>query len=122
MKTLALASLIAAAPLMGALTAQAAETPYLCTGVGEEERAEAVAFPHTLRLVFAQADGHYLSNVSTTVEASDGQSFQVTCDGPWLLMDLPQGSYKVTGLADGKVNETQVKVGGNGTVEHVLTF
>jgi hypothetical protein len=42
-----------------------AQSPYLCTGVSENERMEAEGFDHSLRLVFAQPDGHYLADVHT---------------------------------------------------------
>ena len=42
------------------------------------------------------ADGSFLGDPAVTVSDATGkQVFQAQCDGPWVLIDLPAGSYKV---------------------------
>ena len=69
---------------------------YACAGVGKASRSDPrwPAFP--VRLEFAAANGDFLGDPAVTVsDASGKQVFQVQCNGPWVLIELPAGSYKV---------------------------
>jgi hypothetical protein len=69
---------------------------YACAGVGKASRADPrwPAFP--VRLEFAAANGDFLGDPDVTVTDSAGkQVFQAKCNGPWVLIELPAGSYKV---------------------------
>jgi hypothetical protein len=98
---LALLSLLAA-PLPAA--AQGAGDPileangikYACAGVGKASRSDPrwPAFP--VRLEFAAANGDFLGDPAVTVTDASGKPvFQAQCNGPWILIELPAGSYKV---------------------------
>ena len=82
---------------------------FICAGVGLEER-QATYPPFPLKLVFAEESGAYVTGVSVTILDSDGKVVlevpkdQVT--GPWLFIDLPPGTYTVTGARD---NQTQTQ-------------
>ncbi len=84
---------------------------FISAGVGLEER-QATYPPFPLKLVFAEESGAYVTGVSVTILDSDGKMVlevpkdQVT--GPWLFIDLPPGTYTVTGARD---NQTQVQRG-----------
>lgn len=98
-----LGALIAAVPPAGAAqTSAESSTPataqlgYQCSGIGVEERAAAESVPQTLRLIFAEPDGEYLGDVTTRVSSGGTELVNVTCAGPWLLLDLPDGRYKVS--------------------------
>jgi hypothetical protein len=69
---------------------------YACAGVGKASRGDPrwAAFP--VRLEFAAANGDFLGDPAVTVtDASGKQVFQTQCNGPWVLIELSPGSYKV---------------------------
>ena len=87
------------------------QSAHLCTGLGLDAREEAAAFPHTLKLVFAAVNGDYVGNVAINVSRGKTEVFSGNCDGPWLLMNLDPGQYKVTAEFEGQMKSVTVKVG-----------
>jgi len=115
---LAATVLLAGAPWMAQ-----ADVAYACSGTSEEERAQAEAKPHSLRLVYAQPGGSYLGDVTTRIADSGGQVLvETTCEGPWLVVDLPGGSYEVTATYRGEEKTQRVTVEEGTTREEVITF
>lgn len=108
-------TLFAALLALGASIAPAAaqtDDRVLCTGLGEDERAEAETFKHNLKLVYAAPDGKYLGEVGVLVTDGDKVVYTGTCDGPWLLLDLAPGSYRVTSDYRDQSKVATVQVGG----------
>ncbi|MCF8082317.1 MAG: carboxypeptidase regulatory-like domain-containing protein [Deltaproteobacteria bacterium] len=71
---------------------------YVSGGVGIEERTalKGAMKEYNLKLVFASIEGSYLSNVRVVIRDPGGKMvIDVTADGPWLLLDLPSGTYEV---------------------------
>jgi hypothetical protein len=71
---------------------------YATGGVGVEERdlLKETADSYNLKVVFALASGDYLSNIPVVIAEPGGKEILDTVStGPWLLVDLPQGRYKV---------------------------
>ncbi len=69
---------------------------YACAGVGKASRGDPrwPAFP--VLLEFAAANGDFLGDPAVAVTDGSGKPvFQAQCDGPWVLIELPAGSYKV---------------------------
>jgi hypothetical protein len=69
---------------------------YACAGVGKASRGDPrwKAFP--VKLEFAAANGDFLGDPAVTVTDASGKPvFQAQCNGPWVLIELPAGSYKV---------------------------
>lgn len=96
----ALVSLAAPAPAV----AQGAGDPileangikYACAGVGKVSRSDPRWASFPVKLQFAAANGDFLGDPAVTVTDGGGQQvFQAQCDGPWVLIELPAGSYKV---------------------------
>ena len=73
-----------------AVTISGVET--VCTGGSANARAEPQWKGYTTRLEFAARNGDYLGGESVTIKG-DGKTIAVHCAGPWLLMDLPKGTY-----------------------------
>jgi hypothetical protein len=118
--TAALALLAATA--MGTNTARA-DTIYECSGIGLEQREAAENVPHTLRLEFAQADGHYLGGIETSLTDRSGKEIlAVRCPGPWVLLDLPDGRYGVSASYQGKTVTRKVTISGGKRKRQVLVF
>jgi hypothetical protein len=65
-------------------------------GIGERQTMEKMAPAYNLKLVFAMTNGHYLADVSVAIAKPVGQVLVHTdANGPWLMADLPEGSYKI---------------------------
>jgi hypothetical protein len=97
----------------------------MCTGVGIGAREEAMHSSYPLRVEIAGRNGQYLGD--NTVELGGGQlaaPVMIHCMGPWVLFDVPDGSYSVTTRA-GEGNESKtarVNVGGAGQDRLVMQF
>lgn len=96
---------------------------YVCTGVAET-RDDPRWQRYPLKLVFATEKGEYLADVSVKVEDASGNlALEADCDAPWLVADLPAGSYEVTATASGGHTETvSVQVTGGKQVEATLRY
>ncbi|MDJ0968581.1 MAG: hypothetical protein QNJ06_01680 [Kiloniellales bacterium] len=72
--------------------------PYVTGGIGiaERERLSAMANDFSLKARFAMQAGNYLADIQVTIEDAQGNKvIETMADGPWLLVDLNPGSYKV---------------------------
>lgn len=79
-------------------------------GVGQEERDSAPA--QGTRLIFMGDAGHFVANVRVTVTDSSGKRLvDTTCPGPWLILDLPPGSYDLRAELAGKRTGGRLTVG-----------
>lgn len=74
---------------------------YYSAGVGvEERRTLPQLFP--LKLVFKTDAGSLLSDADVTIAAGGKTVFRGRAqNGPWLIIDLPPGTYDVTAVLDG---------------------
>ena len=117
---IAMAALV---PLAPAAQLAQADTHYGCSGIGAGERSMAETVPHTLRLVFARPDGHYLGDVQTTVtDANGAEIVSVRCPGPWVLLDLGGGTYRISATFEGETKARTITVSGDRPQEQVFTF
>lgn len=74
----------------------------VCTGVGEDARNDPRWTAYPVRIEFANATAQYLSDVVLAVATPGGkQLFEVTCDSPWILANLPPGKYVLAATYDG---------------------
>jgi hypothetical protein len=89
---------------------------YINGGFGIDER-DVMPDGYPLKVIFATAKGHYLSDVDVSIFESGGKkAFGVTADnGPWLLVDLPSGSYRLEAVHNGHKKEASFKVASQGT-------
>jgi len=80
-------------------------------GISLEERASAPDEGTKLEF-FVADDGAYLSDVQVIVEDAEGDEIVNTVtDGPWLILDLPEGEYNVqASLGSGKVQSGKITV------------
>jgi hypothetical protein len=79
---------------------------YVNGGFGLEERAAMpTGFP--LEVVFATTKGHYLSDVQVDIYTGQGRkAFSLAADnGPWLMVDLEPGRYRLTAVHNGHKKE-----------------
>lgn len=87
---------------------------YATGGVGIEERQamEKMAGDFNLKVVLAGESGSYLSGLMVYIEDMNGKMvFECVTKGPWLYVELPQGTYRVTSSYNHKSKSQQVDVG-----------
>ena len=75
------------------MTVNGVET--VCTGASADVRADPQWRAYPFHLEVAGKDGQYLADAKVSV-SGNGHSVSVQCNGPWVLMKLPAGSYKVS--------------------------
>ena len=74
---------------------------YYSAGVGIEERRELPQL-YPLKVVFRTDRGHLLCDADVTVTSGGTTVFRGRAQhGPWLIVDLPPGSYDITAVQDG---------------------
>jgi len=72
--------------------------PYATGGVGDTEQSyiESHFGDYSFKLVNA-GNGAYVSEVNVTLENEQGETvLETTTNGPWLVVDLPAGRYRLT--------------------------
>jgi hypothetical protein len=94
---------------------------YFSAGIGHVERA-ATYPPFSLKLVFTAGGKPFVSGVAVTLRQKSGGTLLTVPPehntGPWLFIDLPDGTYQVSATLGGvtqQVNNLTVRRG------HVLT-
>lgn len=94
--TLALTALPALAQSGGDPILEANGVRYACAGIGKVSRNDPRWKTFPVKLVFAAANGNFLGDPNVAVTDRGGKAvFQAQCNGPWVLIDLPAGAYKV---------------------------
>lgn len=96
----------------------------VCTGIGDEAQTDPRWQAYPIRVEFAGGTGQYVGNaVLTLYGANDAPEFTVRCNGPWLLLQLAPGKYKVTAAADGAAQRTEtISVPQSGQARAVIRF
>lgn len=94
----------------------------VCTGTSLEARSDPRWNTYPLRLEFSSASGHYLGDETVTI-TGNGKSVDVSCAGPWILMKLPEGNYKVDAeVADAGRKTITAHVPASGQARVVVSF
>ncbi|MBO1112984.1 carboxypeptidase-like regulatory domain-containing protein [Bordetella petrii] len=134
-----MAAMLAAGSLVLATGAVAAQTPaalpavqqqgqvqYLTGGFGhdESEAMKAASSSYPLALTFASKQGGaYLADVQVTITDAQGKTvLDTTSDGPYLLVKLPAGRYKVSARFNGNEQTRHVSISAHGTVRQTFTW
>lgn len=107
---------------LGASTAFALTTntangiSYLTGGVTVDERQEMTERRKNFSLLmkFAAKSGRYLGDVAVNITNGKGAAlFDSTTDGPWLLVNLPAGSYTLKATSGGVSQAQKISIGKN---------
>ncbi len=97
---------------------------YFSSGIGLVER-EADYPPFSLKLVFTAGGKPFVTGVAITVRDAKGTTVLTVpaehITGPWLFIDLPDGTYEVSATLGGQVQVAKgIKLGrGKVTTQHV---
>ncbi len=85
----------------------------LSAGVGKGDRT--IRRDFSLKLVFARKQGPFVAGVRVTIFDQGGNKIlETVSDGPWLFVDLPEGSYRVVARPEkgaGAAGEVKVTAG-----------
>jgi hypothetical protein len=81
-------------------------------GIGARDSLQQRAEDYGLKLVFAQTpSGDYLAAVPVTISDRRGNTaVDTVSDGPWMYVDLPNGTYSVKAKFNGRTETRQVSV------------
>lgn len=107
---------------------QQGSVQYVSGGIGldESEAMKAAAKDYPLALTFAaQRDGKadYVANVAVTISDAQGKAvLQATAEGPYMLVKLPAGNYKVSATYNGQAQQRDVSVQNSGTARVVFEW
>ncbi|MGS1011209.1 carboxypeptidase-like regulatory domain-containing protein [Achromobacter anxifer] len=107
---------------------QQGSVQYVSGGIGldESEAMKAAAKDYPLALTFAaQRDGKadYVANVAVTISDAHGKSvLQTTAEGPYMLVKLPAGNYKISATYNGQAQQREVSVQNTGTARAVFEW
>jgi hypothetical protein len=93
---------------------RAGDIPYVSGGVGAEsmDRLNRVVGDFNLKLVFAAKSGSYLNDVRVAI--SDGKGKELlskTSQGPWFLVKLPAGKYRIVATFGGNAERREITIG-----------
>jgi hypothetical protein len=96
-----------------------------CTGVGESKLdPKWIAYP--VRVEFSDASNAYLANEVLTVQNAGGaELISVFCEGPWILLKLAPGTYRIEGRVQGtdaKTETATLRPPSHGQMRVVLKF
>jgi hypothetical protein len=101
---------------------------YVSGGIGldESEAMKAAAKDYPLALTFAaQRDGKadYVANVGVSIHDAQGKPvLQATAEGPYMLVKLPAGRYKVSATYNGAAQDREISVQNGGTARAVFEW
>lgn len=94
----------------------------VCTGESLDAREDPRWQSFPLKVELAGDGGHYLGGAEFSVSQGDNQLGSVACAGPWLLLRLPAGHYRIAArIADQTVKST-VLVPATGQSRVILRF
>ena len=81
-------------------------------GETQEEVMKAAQGKFNLKLVFALVEGAYVADVNVAIKDRNGKMvLEQLVPGPFLLVQLPPGTYEVTATYEGKPRTRKVTVG-----------
>jgi hypothetical protein len=126
------AGMLAAAPAVAAPTPSdlppvmtQGSVKYMSGGIGTDEekaiRGEMSKYPLTLEFAeHAKPIPDHLAGINVTIKDQSGKTeLDTISDGPFMLVQLPAGKYRITADENGKAQTRDVVVAAN-TPEHVL--
>lgn len=94
----------------------------VCTGESLDMRADARWNDYALKIEFAGPGGQYVGGETVNIAQNGKDLLNVTCAGPWLLLQLPPGRYDVTATLGGQQARSAAFVSKHGQGHIILRF
>ncbi|WP_313621850.1 carboxypeptidase-like regulatory domain-containing protein [Achromobacter sp.] len=96
-------------------------------GIDESEALKAAASNYPLALTFAAQRGggkaDYVADVTVAIrDAQGGNVLQATSEGPYMLVRLPAGKYRISATFNGQPQEREVTVQNTGTTRAMFEW
>ena len=98
---------------------------YVSGGIGDEERDEIRSRERNfnLKLLFAERDGSYLGDVDVVLLNTKGNTvFEAKSVGPFLLIQLPGGSYVIQASMNGQRQQRKISVPAKGRHDAIFRW
>jgi len=97
---------------------------FVTGGIGSDESAAIKAQMHDypLALTLAEKSGEYVANVPVTIDRATGESVLHVNAGPYLLVKLAPGSYRITATYQGHTQVRNATISKSGTTSLVFTW
>ena len=89
---------------------------FLSGGLTEPERKnlEEMGKKYSLKVIFSNARGEYLSDVTMTILDQTNEPILTTISGPWFFINLPSGTYSLeASFQKNRKRISQLKIDGN---------
>lgn len=95
---------------------------YVCTGIGEDrDNPKWAAYP--AKIMLTTKNGAYVANADITIDDAKGKRvLEASCNGPWLLAQLPPGHYTVSAKVDRYLHDGNITVPAKGQASVTLRF
>lgn len=94
----------------------------VCTGVSLDARQDPRWAAYALKIEFAGPGGQYIGDEVVSVRHGDTEILNVSCPGPWLLLQLPEGRYQVSARAEDQTATSAAFVPREGQGRIILRF
>lgn len=94
----------------------------VCTGIGDEAQRDERWKTYPLKIVLAGKGGQFVADADVTLSQSGKDVVSVHCEGPWVLVKVPAGRYRITGALDGITAETDADAPASGQGRAILRF
>lgn len=94
----------------------------VCTGVSLDAREDARWGTYALKLEFVGPGGQYIGDETVSVRRGDAEILNVSCIGPWLLLQLPVGRYQELAESEGQTATSAAIVPEEGQGRIILRF
>lgn len=107
-------------PLNSPTTVSGVDT--VCTGIGDEAQHDARWAAYPLKIVFAGKGGQFVTDADVTVSKDGKDVVSVHCEGPWVLVKIPAGRYRITGALEGQNAQANAFAPATGQGRVILRF
>lgn len=94
----------------------------VCTGIGQDARANPRWNSYPLKVVLAGEGGQFLGAADVNVAAEGETRMDVRCGGPWVLFKLEPGRYTITARINGNTAKSIANVSSGGQGRIILRF
>jgi hypothetical protein len=94
----------------------------VCTGIGQDSRADPRWNAYPLKVVLAGEGGQFLGAADVNVAAQGETRMDVRCGGPWVLFKLEPGRYAITAKINGNTAKSIANVSSAGQGRIILRF
>jgi len=94
----------------------------VCTGIGDEAQKNPLWKAYPLKIMLAGKGGQWLTDADITVTRDGEEVVSLFCGGPWILLKLEPGRYRITGEIEGRRAGTDAVVSGKGQGRAILRF